>query len=68
MTLYRERRGVSASTMEAFDNVLKCIRKKCTDTGRSVKEAYTVDKIGPETGLATVHKIEGTGKNESAHR
>lgn len=69
MTLCREdRKGVAPSTFEAFENVLKCIRKRCTDTGRGVKEAYTADKIGPETGLAVVHKIEGTGKNESAHR
>ena len=54
--------------MESFCNVLKRIRKPCTNTGRSLKGVYTVEKIGPQTGLATVHTIEGTGKNESTHK
>lgn len=64
----RKRNGAQASTMEAIENVRKCARKGCLNPGLSVKDAYIVDGVGPETGLRTFHKIVGTGKCESLHR
>lgn len=53
---------------DTFDSVLKCARKKCINPGNTVKDSYTCDKMGTFTGLAHVHQVEGTGKNEAAHR
>ena len=57
-----------ASTEETIANVMKCVRKGCLDPGLTLKESYTTDSIGPQTGLRAVHKLLGTGKCESLHR
>lgn len=56
------------SSLDAIANVKRCAAKGCLDPGLSLKETYTVDSVGPQTGLRTVHKLVGTGKCESLHR
>lgn len=65
---YRTRRGPQPSTMEAVENVRACVRKGCLSSGLSLKDQYSVDRIGPQTGLRSYHKRIGTGKNECLHR
>lgn len=62
------RRGPQPSTEEAVANVRKCVQKGCLFSGLDLKDQYSVDSIGAETGLRAVHKLIGTGKNECFHR
>lgn len=63
----RERRGAQASTQEAVDNVTKCLQKGCLFSDLPEEEQYSVDSMGPKTGLRLYHKRIGTGKNEGLH-
>lgn len=54
--------------MEALENVRKCARKGCFFSGMDLKDEYSVDAIGPETGLHVVYCRTGTGKCENLHR
>lgn len=47
--------------------MVKCARKGCFETGLSVKDLYTTDRLGGETGLTTTHKTVGTAANENFH-
>lgn len=54
--------------MDAIGNVRKCAQKGCLFSGMPIQEQYSVDGIGPETGLRLYHKRIGTAKNENLHR
>eukprot|EP00904_Undaria_pinnatifida_P003974 jgi/Undpi1/13578/HiC_scaffold_8.g03236.m1 len=51
-----------ASAMESIANAIKCFETGCSDPGLTVKESYTTDSVGRQTGLKAVHKLLGTGK------
>ena len=51
----RPRKGALPSSVESIGNLGRCGVKGCLDPGLSLKDTYTVDTVGSQTGLRIQH-------------